>query len=295
MAKKVILDGGVVYGVVNDNLKAVYQRAESLEEIKKMRGSKYVQATITNIYTRVIEDLKNNRLVCFFGTPCYINGLLSLVKKRKLKEDNLITCDLICHGVPSPSLLEDYLELLNNRYSKVYNFNHRDKCNGWHGHITSFNIKKGKYISNNYAELFHSNLELRDSCYCCEFSCPDRISDITIGDYWGIEKIRAKFDDNKGVSLITINTDKGMSLWDKVQNKFEYFKSNIHECSQPNLISPTRKPELYNKFWDTYFEEGFESAATKYCNFSWSNDKKYILFLLRKKVGKLLRRLHFLK
>lgn len=280
VAECFLQENDVVYGVsMNESLNAVYTRIILKDELIKLKGSKYVQATVGDVYTDVERDLKDRKTVLFGGTPCHVDGLLHYLKAKKIDTALLYTYDLVCHGVPSPKLFKDYMELTEKEYnSKVKNFNFRDKIFGWHGHKTSmvFNQSKKKVISMNYVNVFYSHLGLRSSCYKCPYTSTNRVSDFTIADFWGVEKIHPEFDDNKGCSLMILNTEKGKEVFEKIKSDIDDIQSSIEECLQPNLEHPTDCPKERDVFWKEYHDKGFEYVAKKYCHYDIKKDYIYL-------------------
>lgn len=267
-AEYVISKGGVVYGVsLDDELNAVYSRASTITQLEKLRGSKYVQAYVGNVYKQVRRDLVERKTVLFSGTPCHVHGLLEYLSVKKVITEKLITVDLICHGVVSPQVYEEYKDSFQRRYrSKITSFNFRDKQFGWHGHVINIGTKTKHYFSTDYVKIFYSHFALRDCCYSCRYTNLDRVSDISIGDCWGIEKKHMEFDDNKGCSLILINSQHGKQLFSATNNKFDFLKIDITDYMQPNLLHPTPKPEKFDCFWSDYSKFGFDYATFKYCD-----------------------------
>ena len=217
----ILENGGIVYGVgYKDHFRVAHKRATTKEERNEFKGSKYVQSDLDGIFRQVKEDLKQGNTVLFSGTPCQTAGLNSYIG-NKLRE-NLVLVDIVCHGVPSPYIWQDYLTYLENKYkSKIIKVNFRDKSRiGWSGHIESFVFaNKNKVELDVFKYLFGKNIMLRSSCGSCVFTNFNRPSDITIGDYWGWEKISKDFnDDNKGCSLLFINTIKGQIIFNKISN-----------------------------------------------------------------------------
>lgn len=291
IAEGFLKEKGLVYGVVNKGEQVYYQRVDMIEELAQMRRSKYVQAEIREVYLQVLSDLKNKKKVFFSGTPCHVDGLKGFLKQKQVNCDLLYTCDLVCHGTPSPKLFRDYLQLLEKKYKTIKNFNFRNKVlGGWHATLTTFQTGKTTMVSANYANLFYSHLELRESCYACPYACTKRTGDITIGDLWGIEKRHPKFDDNKGCSLLMLNTQKGYQLWEQYIAAFSYMELKLEDYLQPNLLHPIEKPESYEAFWDCYAAEGLEAAAKKYCEFDWKKDHILFYFQVRKYLHSIIRR-----
>lgn len=260
----ILNNNGVVYGVgYKENFVVCYKRAESKEERNGFRGSKYVQSELNDIFKQVKNDLENNRWVLFSGTPCHVVGLVKFLGKKKY--DKLLLVDIVCHGVPSPKTFRDYIEYVEKKHNgKVTNFDFRDKSFGWNTHIESFIINDKKYSSEIYTNLFYSHLGFRESCYTCQVANLNRPSDITIADCWGIAKNRPDIDDNKGVSLVIVNTEKGKSIQEKILSDLEYYVIDINDYMQPQLKGPNKRSKKVDAFWDDYLNNGFTYIAKKY-------------------------------
>lgn len=265
LASCIINGGGVVYGAAfTEDFYVSHIRADSLASIELLRGSKYIQSKVFNVYPDVLTDLKQGHLVLFTGTPCQISGLLSYLGPKSY--DNLYTVDLVCHGVPSPAVWNDYVKWIENKKkTKIIGCNFRDKSFGWGSHVETFNFKDDKKISASiFKELFYRHLVIRESCHNCPFTNLSRHSDITIGDYWGWENISDRFCDSKGVSLIIINTQKGFSLIEKSKNMLLLEPSNTRECLQPQLQYPASRPVEKDKFISDYKNNGFDYVIYRY-------------------------------
>lgn len=278
MAEIFLENGGVVYGVSldSDDMCARYSRVDSIEAVSGIIGSKYIQAENGNVMNEIADDLCKNVVVLVSGTPCFIDGLKSYLKVKDVSTRTLYTCDIICHGVPSLLLFHNYIAYLRSRFGAISNFNFRDKSvSGWHGHIETFCVEKGgKLKSGNFVNIFYSHLCLRESCYKCYYSSTNRVSDITIGDFWGIEEMDWEIDDNRGTSILLGNTSKGNCIIEvlKKMGKVRGYRINY---AQPNLRHPTHKPDNYDSFWNLYFEKGFMNAVKKLCNFNEYDYRKY--------------------
>ncbi|MBR2300843.1 MAG: Coenzyme F420 hydrogenase/dehydrogenase, beta subunit C-terminal domain [Bacteroidaceae bacterium] len=225
LAQGTIEQGGVVFGVrFNEQWQPIFDYTETIEGIAPFRGSKYVQATVGNAYIQAETFLKAGRQVLFSGTPCQIAGLRRYLRKEY---DNLLTVDIICHGVPSPKVWSMYLDEMSTRYRKrgheranIESISFRDKSQGWKSfrmaiQFSNSKLKKDNQIysktfyRDNYLRTFVSDTTLRPSCYSCPANQGKSHSDITIADFWGIDTIDPTFDDDKGCGAILINSDKG--------------------------------------------------------------------------------------
>lgn len=222
LAEYTIKNNGVVFGVTyNKNLKAVHECAETLEECKKFCGSKYVRSDLQDSYSKVKQFLDEGRKVLFTGTACQISGLKKFLGKEI---ENLILCDILCHANPSPKVFELYiknLEKIKNKKVKYVWF--RSKENGWKNQTPIIEYEDGqKEEENSYFIAFVWEMINRPSCYSCQFASKRRISDFTIGDFWGIEKVFPDIETTGGVSLLNVNSEKGSRIFDEVKEKMNY-------------------------------------------------------------------------
>lgn len=255
LAKWIISQNGIVFGAKFDKQwNVVHSHADTLEGVMNFLGSKYVQSSIGDEYKIAKEYLDNGKLVLFSGTPCQISGLLSYLKKEY---ENLITVDLICHGVPSKAVWREYVnEIAADKHIKNINF--RNKTEGW----LDFSLRvdftdKTNYRQNQHNDIyikgFLSDLYLRPSCYKCKFKGIERNSDITLADYWGVKNIIADMFDDKGTSLIMIHTEKGKDICNSVKNKFNWQKTDLNAAlkNNPNAIKSAGKNTRRNAFFNT--------------------------------------------
>ncbi len=266
MLSDIILEeGGCIFGAVFDEQFNVYHSLAT-DKIQRnlMCGSKYVQSDSTKIYELLEEKISKNKPVLFTGTPCQVAAVANLFDQSKY--NNLVLCDFICHGVPSPKLWTSYLNWCEKKYKgKVINASFRDKNKfGWSSHIENVNINGKDIWSMRYKNLFYSNECLRNSCYSCPYTRIERVSDFTIGDYWGIEDIDPEFNDEKGISIVFIRTEKAKNLFDKFKEKSYYI--NTSNCKPPhyNLYNPTERPITRDSFWKDFNSKGFEYVSKKY-------------------------------
>lgn len=258
----------VIFGAeMCDDFVVRHTSAYSIEEASKFRKSKYVQSDINNSYVEAKKALEDGKKVLFTGTGCQIAGLRGFLQKDY---DNLLTVDLVCHGVPSQKLFNKYICSLEKKYkSKVKEITFRVKREGHSRNIKiSFENKKQIFqnsIKNIYLRAFHDGIMYMSSCYKCPFASPKRSSDITIADFWGINKITDKFDVSKGVSLVINNTEKGKLIF-KNLNNINYIKTDINFAMQNNynLQAPTKFHANREKFLELARVD-FLRAVNKYC------------------------------
>lgn len=267
----ILCNNGVIYGVAFDEqFRVCHQKAEHPEERNKFRGSKYVQSDLNGVFADIKNELKKGRKVLFTGTPCQTAGLSAYLLKSY---ENLYLCDIVCHGVPSPLIFKDYIKYCEYKNkSSIKEYYCRFKGNGWHSHTEKAVYANGKedstsLLSQSYKAFFHSRMILRPSCHYCRFTNFYRPSDITIADFWGIEKNMPDFDDNIGTSLVLINSSKGMDLFDNIKDQILYKKSNTTDCLQPNLRQPSKPSPLREQFWQDYWDKGFEYVLYRYAGY----------------------------
>jgi coenzyme F420-reducing hydrogenase beta subunit len=267
----ILNQGGVVYGASFDENYFVYHlRAANIETRNQLRGSKYVQSRLDDTYQKVKEDLDSGNVVLFSGTPCQNAGLASYLEFRGADTSNLLQCDLVCHGVPSPKLWIQYVQYLEDRFNgKITEFSFKDKRDNWKSmdsrvfvgdkDISSMCNKKLSFFR------FYSTLyPVRPSCFKCPYTNLSRPSDLTIADFWNLEKSKPDFDDSTGVSLVLVNSEKGEKLFEKIKSTIYFEESNINECWQPHLEYPNSEPSRRKIFWREYKEKGFEYVIKKY-------------------------------
>ena len=256
LAEDIIKNNGVIYGASFDKYFDVkHRRIISMADIELLRGSKYVQSSIGDIYKQVKVDLENNKQVLFTGTPCQVEGLKSFLRK---KYDNLIAMDFICHGVPSPMIWKRYIEEKrseNNKQKQIRSIYFRNKDTGWKLFSLKIIFDKSIYINNLkndlYMKGFLQNLYLRQSCYNCKFKQINRVSDITVADFWGIDKVIPKMDDDKGISLVVLHNKKGENLFNKVKNKLIFNEVKLENSIRYNkaMTSSVKDNEKRNDFF----------------------------------------------
>lgn len=278
IAKDIILNGGIVYGcsmeMVDNKLHAQHIRVDSMEQLNKLQGSKYVQSDCSSVYKFVREDLKNNRLVLFSGTPCQVNSLKSFLQGKNY--DNLYLIDIICHGVPSIKMFQDYIaEYEKKNECKVKEFAFRDKTYGWGLFFKIIYEKKSKIIEktipcfeSSFYQLFLDSAIYRENCYECPFANSNRVGDLTIGDYWGIKEEHPELtiDVKRGVSCVIVNNKHGEYLVDKFGNEIKKYKSEFEKISKHNhqLKSPSCLKKERDKILNLYKESGFKEVDRYY-------------------------------
>lgn len=255
LAKYVIEQKGIVFGVEYDsNLNVNHAEANTIEKCQKFMGSKYVRSNMIGIYKRVEEYLKQGKLILFTGTPCQCNALKVYLKKEY---NNLITCEIVCHGNPSPKVFKKYKEELEQRNkSKVKDIKFRSKENGWKNSTPIIEYENGtKQEDPTFYKAFMAELISRPSCHTCPFVDEPRVADFTIGDMWGIEKINPNMDDGKGTSLFIANSEKAINILKEVENRLKIEEVDINlaflynHCK--NVEENPKKDEFFKKIDNT--------------------------------------------
>ena len=276
IAKIILSQNGVVFGCILDkNFVAIHSYVENVEELSKLQRSKYVQSDIKDSYIKAKQFLIDGRKVLFSGTPCQIAGLLSFLKKSY---KNLYTIDLICHGVPSPKLWEDYKKYIEHKLNfKIQEILFRQKTISWfffrmlikgvdsNGLLKTY---EGTYFKDRWLRVFLSDYFLRENCYSCKYCTPERIADFTLADWWSYRKENE--EDNgykkKGVSLIFVNTEKAKTLgW---ENEMKLRKRTLDEGIDTNksLRKSWEKPINFNYFRALYHKADFETISNEIIN-----------------------------
>ena len=287
----VLDNGGIVYGAgYEGHFVVTHKRAATKEERDEFRGSKYVQSDLTGVFKQVKDDLKNGLTVMFSGTPCQTSGLNSFVGKSLRK--NLYLVDVVCHGVPGPFMWRDYLEYLEKKYKReIIAVNFRDKQQfGWRAHKESFLFAGFTSFTSftSFTDIFYQHIAFSLSCGVCHFCNLKRPSDLTLADYWGSERTDAEFNaDNKGCSLILLNTENGVQLFDRVKDKINVIPAKLENVIQPNLEHPTVFHKDRMNLEEHYAKYGFAKTFKKYATTPW-----YVIGykFVRKYAGKVLRK-----
>ena len=222
-AEYVLDKGGIVFAttMTEDNKGAIHTKLQRKEELAKARGSKYLQSIVGDTFTEIKEALVKDVLVLYVGTPCQVEGLKSFLGKDYT---NLICFDFICHGVPSPKLWEMYLsDMENTNQTKAKNVSFRNKRYGWRLFSLSVDFEEKKnyckiHKEDSYMKFFLDNISLRPSCYDCSAKRADRVSDITLADFWSCRRLEPELDDDKGISLVLVHSQKGQKLLEDVKS-----------------------------------------------------------------------------
>lgn len=261
--------GGYIFGAKqNMDFSVEHTKASTKAERDSFCGSKYIQSNLKDIFKQVLKTLDEGKLVLFSGTPCQVAGLRTYLGKPR---ENLLLIDLICHGVGSPVIFEKYLEKRAKPIcGRINKYEFRNKKYGWKKTYSTISTTRKTYARLNsqdeFSILFSSfSVILMPACYSCRYTSYNRVGDISIGDYWGIEKVVPKFDDDTGVSLVVTNTKKGEQIFNGILERIDFVKTLPSDCNQPNLYSPSRSSISVELFWEEYFSKGYKYITKKYC------------------------------
>ena len=274
----------MVYGAAFDN-ETFYVRhisAESIAERDCMRGSKYVQSSLGNVFKNIKKDISAEKKVLFSGTPCQCAGLYSYLHGHP---ENLVIVDLLCHGTPSPDLLvEDISRIEFNNHKKVKAYQYRSKRYGYeHTHEVLFS--DGTKLCNadikRILKLFV--LGMRPSCFECKYTNKERYGDITIGDMFDAQEL-VGIADNKGTSTVIVNTQLGKRIIDEIKENCILLPVNERNIRQSALKERVKKPQKYEKFWGEYMQYGYNYVLENYAPMT---AKSWGLFTLQKYAYKL--------
>jgi len=256
LAKYVLSQNGAVYGAEYDEKFGVkHTRVDNGNDLGKIRGAKYSESNLGYTFKDVLSDLKQGKKVLFSGTPCQVAGLKSFVKKDY---ENLYCLDFVCHGVPSPNAWRayvDYRAKLDSDGKMPTEINMRSKCSGWSNYKYSsvFKYENGteKVVSNAdnlFMSLYIGGCLSKPSCEECSFKGYSRVSDITIGDFWGIWDTDPGMDDNKGTSVVLVHSEKGKALWSAISDKLTTKEATLEQASRLNTsILVSSKPNKYRE------------------------------------------------
>ncbi len=269
LASYILENDGVVFGVgYGDDMKVHHILVDSVDELRKIQSSKYVQSDTEQTYKLTKALLDEGKLVLYTGSACQIEGLCKYLGKEY---DNLITQDFICHGVPSPGLWDKYLK--ETGFDKSTDIIFRDKEQGWESKAEfvvkkdSKKIFKESFYKNPYSFFFAQNYSLRHICYECPFKDGYRRSDVTVADLWGISEIlpQGSYDD-KGTSLVIINSQKGKEIFDKISDRIWSQEISYEKAIDHNMMAlkSVNKPGNRDAFFEDIYNTTFKKVYKKY-------------------------------
>ena len=262
IAEYIFQQGGVVYGAAFDsNLILAHKKIDNIQALQELRGSKYLQSNIQKSFKEIKSILQDNKWVYFVGTSCQVAALKLFLRKEY---DKLLTSDLVCHGVPSQKIFHLFVnEFERKNECKILQYNFRDKkVNGWSCSSSSAYVKenktgKHKYVGfdkilNSYFSAFISGAINRECCYKCMYTTEERVSDITLADFWGVEEYHKNLNISDGVSFISVNTDKGRYVFDRIKDSLTIENSQYEYAEKINkcLYQSTRRPQLRDTIYN---------------------------------------------
>lgn len=263
---------GVIFGCAYDeNMEPKHIGIESKSDITMLQGSKYVQSSIETTFTEAKKNLDDGRWVFYTGTPCQIAGFKSYLGKDYEK---LITADIVCHGVPSAEFFISYIRCLEGKLNgKVIDFRFRDKTKGWGKTGKVSYQKSGKTKeklmtprASSYYHYFLKGYTFRESCYECKYACGSREGDFTMGDYWGIESAHSEIETDKGVSVLLVNSEKGILLLEELMKYLNLTPSTFELAKAENiqLNRPTSKSNMRESILRTWRDGGYEDVEGEF-------------------------------
>ena len=278
MATYVLEKKGVVFGCALENQKGYFVSKhiaiQQKEELPKLQGSKYVQSAIGKTYKEVLAYLNEGKLVLYSGTPCQIAGLKGFLGKSY---KNLLTVDLVCHGIPSERMFNDYMqqEMKNRNAIDIIDYSFRDKNKGWGENtkivfLNTNNDEREVYIParlSSYNTFFLDALITRENCYSCKYAGGNRPGDITLGDYWGIEDVHPELSEKDGfivedgISCVIVNSKNGEQFCEDLKQYCFMKKSDYTKAAKRNkqLNKPSEKPEKRDELMNIYRENGYQA------------------------------------
>jgi len=271
ISKFILSKNGVVYGAMFDeHFNVIHSSASSENDINKFRGSKYVQSDLKNVFQDIKHLLEDGRIVLFGGTPCQVAALYNFVGESK----NLYTCDIICHGVPSPKFFDDYKNDLEKQFqSEICDIKFRYKKPSWGLFSMKVVFNNGKeYISDlnhdPFMRGFLANYVNRPSCHACRFTNLNRQGDITIADFWGyINNNEEPLENSEnGISLLIVNNEKGLMIFKEITSQIRYITKPLYEAISGNrcLSNPYEKAWDRGRFWTSYHHRGYQYCKKRY-------------------------------
>lgn len=270
LSKIVLKSGGIIYGASYDKNGSVeHIGVDNMENLGKLRGAKYSQSSLKDSFSTIKSQLDSGINVLFSGTPCQVGGLKAFLKKDY---NNLLCIDFVCHGVPSPLVWKKYVKYraqIDDNDNPPDYINLRNKESGWtnYSYSVEFAYSKGKrYLQKNnedlFMNLFINNYILRNSCSACHFKGYSRVSDITLGDFWGIWDINSEMDDNRGTSLVLIHSVKGEELFRVASGNIKSSQVTLEQASMmnPSLLQSSIPQPNRDKVLSDIIQNGFETV-----------------------------------
>ena len=268
LAEDVLEEGGVVYGAALDGKQHLRHIAcFRKEDLWRLRGAKYVQSDLGETFREIKKHLES-RPVLFSGTPCQVDGLYRYLGRRP---ENLVTCDLVCHGVPSPAVWEDMARSIERQKKKTLQaVRFRNKVEGWkNSHFTTVyddgTVDTAPLMRTEFGRAFGRALFLRPSCHCCAYTNLNRPGDFTLGDFWGLQPEELAEQQEKGVSLLLVNTPHGSHMFDRLPLNRQPFPVERAVAGNPRLATPIPRSADRAAFFAAYALQPFDRVRKKFC------------------------------
>ena len=281
-----------IYGAIFDNnFNVTHSRIVLPESIDGFKGSKYVYSSVSGIFQKVLSDLKSDYIVIFSGTPCQCDALKKYLYKANISSKRIILVDIICHGTAIPSYWKAFVQWLQKKYNaEMVDFSFRFQNAKWKRYPVKAEFithnKKHKVIINthvlrSYTRLFFSNMIMREICYTCKYANVNRVTDLSIGDFWGIKKVLPAFQYHKNVSQVLVSSDMGQKIINTIKKNSDVIlmecKNNEYLKYQHNLNMPTERPLDTDNLRVEFEDNGIEYILKKYADLNMKGLVKHII------------------
>ncbi len=256
----------------DDELTVIHALTDNCGIRDKMKGSKYVQSDLQNVFRSVEAQLLNGKTILFTGTPCQADGLRAYINAKKIDTANLFLCDLLCLGSPSPKIFKEYLSYLENKYQeRISDFHFRTKIQGWKKMAASVRFENNVINHDDeintklsFLKIYSSLMVNRPSCYSCPYTRYERNADLTLGDFWTVRSSVPEMDDDKGTSLVLVHSDKGEALLNSIKGQILLKEISKKDAWSLALEKPRSMPRKRDIFWENYQEKGIEYVIRLY-------------------------------
>ncbi len=264
----ILKEGGIVVAAsMDEHFTLTHKVATDIPERDGMVGTFYTQSFMGDVFVPVKESLENGVWVMFVGLPCQVAAIQSYLKKDY---QNLLTVELLCHGVPSNAFFKEHVHFLEKTYrKKAIRYAFRTKKYGWNpSGIEEVTFEDGKQISSfktqSYKRFFHANVSLRPSCHNCQYRKQQRFADITVGDFWGIGKLTGKTE-AEGLSCLFANNKKGQAVIERAREVADIDEFVVTEALYRIATKPSVAKISPEEFWGIYRQKGYKGLVNKYC------------------------------
>lgn len=280
----------VVYGATFDESFNIVHKRATGDGWHEFRGSKYGVSDIRNVSPSILKDLEAGSKVLFSGTPCQVAAIKTQMERKGFGAPEIFYLDILCHGTPEKRVWDDYKTYIEKLYGgKLTAFSFRSKKTTSHEPVMSAQFSNGKRVVDSmalrtYLDFYFTYYPLRKCCYSCKFSKMERVSDLSIGDFWGADKIFENVNIYKGISQVLVNTALGKEIWESIiaNNQYDYCVQNEGVefiRYQHNLSAPTACPQGVDDFWDFYDVHSYEDTVKRYLG---SGVKHKLIFTIKR-------------